>query len=74
MLQHANGPVLFQALPPFSPASGSYPLMRQHRSAVAFAIGLLVNVFGLWPVERKKRAEEAKEKIVSEGDGTLAPG
>jgi hypothetical protein len=48
--------------------------MRQHRSAVAFAIGLLVNVFGLWLVERKQRAEEAKEKAVSAGDGALAPG
>ncbi len=43
-------------------------------SAVAFALGLLVHVFGLWPVERKKRAEQAKEKAVSEGDGMLAPG
>jgi len=31
-------------------------------------------VFGLWPIERKKRAEEIKEKAASEGDGTLVPG
>lgn len=43
-------------------------------SAVAFAIGLLVNVFWLWPAERKKRAEEAQEGEVSKGAGTPAPG
>jgi hypothetical protein len=38
-------------------------------AAAAFAIWLLVNAFGLWPVEREKQAEEAREEALPEGAG-----
>jgi len=41
-------------------------------AAAAFATGLLINGFGLWPVERKKLAEEAQEKALSKGAATPA--
>jgi hypothetical protein len=41
-------------------------------AATAFAIGLLVNIFGLWPVERKMCAEEAPEGAVSKSVGMPA--
>jgi hypothetical protein len=37
-------------------------------AAASFTTGLLVNVFGLWPAERKIRAEEAREGAVSTGE------
>jgi MFS family permease len=37
-------------------------------AAASFATGLLVNVFGLCPAERKIRAEEAREGAVSTGE------